>query len=122
VGRVVLEWRRFDSLRKARESFRKKPCIYLLTDRDENVLKVGQSGDLWRRYFGGTGYMVDAAMHGSGKIVFAAAAPADEAERRRIEASLIFRHKPPFCIQERSIPPRVNLEIEHRGEAPKTML
>ena len=75
---IALEWKRFASFRQAREAFRGTTCIYAVTDREERILKIGESGDLWTRYVGGTGYTVDAAMHGSGNLVFVAAAPLDE--------------------------------------------
>ena len=65
-----------------------------------------------------TSWMVDAALHGSGKVIFAAQAPADLATRRRIEAALIFRCQPEFCVQHRGAAPSLVPEIEHRGDVP----
>ena len=115
---AVLAWERFDTFRLARKRFRQVPCIYVLTDKDGSILRVGESDDLWQRYVGGTGWMVDAALHGSGKVIFAAQAPADLATRRRIEAALIFRCQPEFCVQHRGAAPSLVPEIEHRGDVP----
>jgi hypothetical protein len=84
-----LEWQRFPSFLKLREAFRGRPCIYLQTDPSELVLRVGETGDPWARYRGGTAWALEAAGHGSGNLYFAAPAPADERERRRLESSLI---------------------------------
>ena len=85
VAEVVLTWERFGTFREARKRFRRVPCIYVLTDKDGTILRIGESDDLWQRYVGGTGWMVDAALRGSRKVVFGAEAPADLAARRRIE-------------------------------------
>lgn len=102
---VVLTWERFDTFRLARTRFRRVPCIYVLGEKDGTILRVGESDDLWQRYVGGTGWMVDAALYGSGKVILAAEAPADLATRRRIEAALIFQCQPQFCVQHRSAAP-----------------
>jgi hypothetical protein len=51
---VVLTWERFGTFRAPRIRFRRVPCIYVLTDRDGKVMRVGESDDLWHRYNGGT--------------------------------------------------------------------
>ena len=122
MKRVSLEWKRFETFREARKIFRGIPCIYAMTDGDEaHVLKIGQSQDLWKRYLGGTGYTVDAVMHGTGNRVFVAAGPADKWERETIEAILIFKSQPPYCVQKKKFLPPDELEIQHHGDAPKTM-
>ncbi len=115
---VVLTWERFDTFRLARTRFRRVPCIYVLAGKDGTILRVGESDDLWQRYVGGTGWMVDAALYGSGKVIFAAEAPADLAARRRIEAALIFQCQPEFCVQHRGAAPSLVPEIEHQGDTP----
>lgn len=115
---MVLTWERFDTFRLARTRFRRVPCIYVLTDMDGTVLRVGESDDLWHRYNGGTGWMVDAALHGSGKVIFAAQDPADPPTRRRIEAALIFQCQPQFCVQHRGVAPSLAPQIEHQGDVP----
>jgi hypothetical protein len=71
---VILTWQRFDSFREAREKFRNRSCIYVLVAEDGELLYLGESGDLWNRYRGGTGSMVDAALEDSNKLVYAARA------------------------------------------------
>ena len=115
---VVLTWERFDTFRRARERFRAKPCIYVLTDASGTVLRVGESDDLWQRYFGGTGWMVEAALHGSGNVVFGAEAPADRSARRRVEAALIFRCQPAYCVQNKLVASALAPSIEHQGDIP----
>ena len=114
---VVLTWERFDTLRQARKRFRRLPCIYVLADKDGAILRIGESDDLWERYVGGTGWMVDAALHGSGKVIFAAEAPADLAARRRVEASLILRCQPKFCVHHK-MGTALASEIRHGGDVP----
>ena len=115
---VTLTWERFDTFRLARERFRRVPCIYILADKDGSIRRVGESDDLWQRYIGGTGWMVDAALHGSGKLIFVAEAPTDLAIRRRVEATLIFRCQPGFCVQHKAMAPALVPEIQHRGDVP----
>jgi len=115
---VVLTWERFDTFRKARERFRRKPCIYVLTDAGGTVLRVGESDDLWQRYFGGTGWMVDTALHGSENVVFGADASADRVARRRVDAALIFRCQPAYCVQNKLVASTLAPSIEHQGDVP----
>src|SRR5207249_3914354 len=114
---VVLLWRQFRTFREAREAF-KTPCIYALTGRDGRILKIGQSRNLWKRYSGGTGYTLDAALHGSGNLVFAAPAPSDRSERLAIEATLIFTCQPLYCVQSVSSLFAQPVPVEHHGQVP----
>lgn len=115
---IVLRWQRFCTLRKAREALRGRPCIYLQTDSREAILRVGESNDLWARYVGGTGYAVDAAMHGSGNLFFVASAPGDREARRKIEALLISRLQPTYNVQGAGLSLAPNLPLRHEGECP----
>src|SRR5215831_17393055 len=81
---IVLRWERFQTFRLVRQRFRRVPCIYVLADTEGHVLRVGESDDLWKRYNGGTGWMVDAALHGTEKLIFGAETPIDGVSRRRI--------------------------------------
>jgi gamma-glutamylcyclotransferase len=116
-----LEWRRFPGFLELREELRNRPCIYLQTDPEERVLRVGESDDLWNRYRGGTAYAVEAAMHGSGNLLFAALAPADQAEWRDLEATLIYDLQPRYNNQHIGAPPARRLEYLHEGEVPRTL-
>lgn len=118
---VTLTWERFESFLKARKTFRSSPCIYVQTDPTENVLRVGQSDDLWRRYFGGTAYAVEAALHGSGNLFFVSKAPADTQKREGIEAYLIYRLQPVYNRQHKRRPPEQDVALRHEGAIPRTL-
>jgi hypothetical protein len=95
MNTFVLVWERFDTFQAALKKFKRSACLYVLTDKDEHIFRIGESGDLRSRYRGGTGWMVEAALHGSGNKVFDAPAPADEATRRSVEAWPTFKCQPP---------------------------
>ena len=118
---IHLEWRRFPGFLELRGGFRNRPCIYLQTDPEERILRVGESDDLWNRYRGGTAYAVEAAMHRSGNLLFAAVAPADQAERRCLEATLIYDLQPGYNNQHIGTPPARRGEYLHEGEIPRTL-
>lgn len=86
MNTFVLVWEPFLTFRAALKKFKRLPCLYGLTDKEERILRIGESGDLRSRYRGRTGWMVEAALHESGNKIFPAPAPADEATRRSIEA------------------------------------
>ena len=120
---AVLTWEQFPSFRAARKRFRKVPCIYVLTESDGTVLRIGESHDLWRRYNGGTGWMVEAGLHGTDKLIFGAQAPSDRLARRGVEAALTLGCKPRYCVHnkrpKKSALPVRGVEIDHRGDVPK---
>lgn len=118
---IHLEWRRFPGFLELREELRNRPCIYLQTDPEERVLRVGESDDLWNRYRGGTAYAIEAAMHRSGNLLFAALAPADQAERRCLEATLIYDLQPRYNNQHIGAPPARRVESLHEGAVPRTL-
>ena len=71
---MTLEWQKFHKLTVARQHFAKTPCVYIQADQDGHPIRVGMaSKGLGVRYRGGTGYAIDAAMHGSNNLVFIAA-------------------------------------------------
>ncbi len=117
-----LKWCRFQSFLCLREEFRSRPCIYLQTDSHKHILRVGESQDLWQRYVGGTAYTVEAAMHGSGNLFFAAPAPVDQAKRRRLEATLIYELKPRYNNQYKDFPPIRPVAYIHEGGVPRTLI
>ncbi len=118
MAAVDLEWERFDTLRAARKKFRQKPSLYALVSEDGELLYVGESQDLWKRYNGGTGTAFDAALDGTGKLVFATTAPADRPMRLVVEAMLVYYHQPKFGIHNKRRAPRRSVEIEHHGDVP----
>lgn len=117
---VRLDWQRFTGFLALRDAFRGKPCFYLQTDPQERVLRVGESDDPWNRYRGGSAYALEAAIHGSGNLFFAAAAPTDTTERRALEATLIYDLQPRYNNQHRDFPPVRRVEYLHEGAIPRT--
>ena len=118
---IRLEWRRFPDFIVARIAMRRQPCIYLQTDAEEKILRVGQSDDLWNRYFGGTAYTVAAAMHNSGNLFFVAPVPTEPNDRKRVEATLIYELKPPYNKQGKNLPPTLRAQCLHAGEIPRCL-
>lgn len=132
MERIVLKWTRACSFVEAQKGLRTPfefqgrtrlfcaPCVYVLTDPTERiVLRIGQSGDLWEEYKGSK-YVIEAALHGSGNLVFVAEAPADERDRLLVERTLIARHQPKFN-EQRPLPDR-EVELQHEGEAPRAFV
>jgi hypothetical protein len=116
---VTLEWHMFDRLTAARSNFRSTPCVYIQTDAARYPLRVAKAAEgLEARYRGGTGYAIDAALHGSGNLVFVAAVPKDLCEA--IESELIWQGRrglPSNNNGKRRAPPR-RLPVVHAGVAP----
>ncbi len=70
---VKLDWHRFTKLTEARSRFATTACVYVQTDARGCPIGVGKASEgLEARYRGGTGYAIDATMHGSGNFVFVA--------------------------------------------------
>lgn len=122
MTKIVFVWEKFANFQDALKKFKGLPCIYMLTDKDGRILRIGESGNLRSRYRGGTGWMVEAALHGSGNVVLVAAAPIEETIRKSAEALLTFRYQPPYCQQNKLFAPLEALEIAHRGEVPRGMV
>jgi hypothetical protein len=89
------------------------------TDREENLLRIGECDNLWTRYRGGTAYALDAAGHGAGNLYFVADAPQDGKERRRLEASLIYALQPRYNNQHIKRPPLKPHEYCFAGDVPR---
>ncbi len=119
MAQIRLDWRRFESFLSLREAFRSRPCVYLQTDPDERILRVGESDDLWNRYLGGTAYALEAALHGSRNLFFACEAPSDATERKRLEATLIWVLQPLYNNHHKSLPPFPRADFVQGGQAPK---
>ncbi len=87
---ITLRWQRFALFTDARAAFSKVPCVYVQTNAEAEPLRIGKaSKGLEPRYRGGTGHALDAAMHGSGGLVFVATVPKELCEA--IESELIWR-------------------------------
>ena len=117
---VTLSWERFEKLTDARRSFPTQPCVYVQADREGRAVRVGRAtAGLSARYRGGTGYALDAAMHGSGNLVFVAAL-ADALMAIQVEATLIWEHRAslPYNNVGKLHPPPVLVAVRHAGDAP----
>ena len=117
-----LTWCRFPNFIKAREFFRGKGCVYLHADAAENILRVGECDDPWKRYKGGTAYALDAAGHNSGNLYFFAEVNEESETRKVIEANLIFALQPQYNNQHKKKAPRVLVHFSHGGDVPKALL
>ena len=117
--RVRLTWTRFESLTAARSVFGSVSCVYVQADHEGRAVRVGKaSAGLHSRYRGGTGWALDAAMHGSGNLVFVA--PVNLAVLDAVESTLIWVHRSSLRYNRvgRRIAPEPLVEIEHVGEIP----
>ena len=114
---LVLQWKKFRKLTEARKAFAKEPCIYVQTNAKGEILRVGSATEgLSVRYRGGTGYALDAAMHGTQNLVFAAAVPKEVC--RTVEAILIYEAKPSYNNQGKRTLPSTSIKLAHFGDAP----
>jgi len=117
---ITLLWHRFDKLTEARKQFMVSPCVYLLTDHKGTALRVGMAGKgLEPRYRGGTGYALDAAMHGSGNQVYVASLKA--ALVQTVESILIYSLQPPYNNQGKINSPESPILLNHNGEIPECL-
>jgi hypothetical protein len=117
---VSLIWSRFSKLTEARNAFRKESCVYIQTDGAGHIVRIGKAEKgLEARYRGGTGYAIDAAMHGSGNFVFVAAVPQPLCSA--VELALIWqlRSQLDYNNQGKLRPPTAQINIVHGGEMPE---
>jgi hypothetical protein len=117
---VTLTWERFARLTLARARYAERCCIYVQADREGRPVRVGKASlGLVARYRGGTGYALDAAMHGSGNCVFIAAVEPDVCAA--VEAVLIYEHRARLRynnVGKRVAPPE-RLDLVHEGDVPR---
>ena len=118
---IVLTWKCYTSMKEAGEAFRGKSCVYVIAAPSRKPLYIGETGGvdgLYGRYKGGTASSMDAALHGSGNLIFVAAI-ADEF-RRMVENALIYAEQPPYNKQGKIIPlsPLPVESILHAGHSP----
>ena len=118
-GSVRLTWQKFAKLTEARSQFAKIPSIYVQADSQGCPIRIGKASEgLEARYRGGTGYAIDAAMHGSGNLVFVAAVDKDLCEC--IEGELIWRGRRCLTYNNRGkiAPPFRRVPLSHSGTPP----
>jgi len=116
---IRLQWDRFEKFTEARDRFARTPCVYVQADRDGLAVRVGKASmGLVARYRGGTGYALDAAMHGSENRFYVAAIEADLCDA--VEATLIYEHRLQLehNNQGKRRAPKRALELVHEGNKP----
>jgi hypothetical protein len=118
-GSVGLEWHRFTKLTDARRRFAKTACIYVQTDPQGCPIRIGKASEgLGARYRGGTGYAIDAAMHGSGNLIFVASMAKEFCGW--VEEELIWQGR--RCLsynnQGKIVPPSRRMPLSHLGTPP----
>lgn len=116
---VTLDWQCFPSMTAARDAFRDSPCVYAQANDDGVVVRVGKaSKGLNARYRGGTAWAIDAAMDGSGNLVFVAGV--DAGDCAAVEATLTGQHREhlPHNDQGERRAPRELVRLQHAGERP----
>jgi hypothetical protein len=87
---VTLAWRRFTSFIEARNATGANACLYVQADRNGRPVRVGLARHgLHKRYWGGTGWALEAAMHDSGNLWFVALVDRDSCEAA--ESTLIWQ-------------------------------
>ncbi len=117
--RVTLHWRRYHRHTDARAEFGQSSCVYVQTDPQGRPVRIGKAGSgLVTRYRGGTGYSLDASMHDSGNLFFAAAV--DSEICYQVERELIWRGRAVLIYNNvgKRAAPKVRLDLMHKGESP----
>ena len=118
--RIRLQWQKFTKLTDGRSRFAKIPCVYVQTDAQGCPIRIGKASEgLEARYRGGTGYAIDAAMHGSGKLVFVAAVEKELCGP--VEDELIWqgRHCLAYNNFGKIVPPSRRVLLSHLGIPPQ---
>jgi hypothetical protein len=119
VASVRLRWQKFTRFIDARSRFARIPCIYVQADSQGHPIRIGKASEgLEVRYRGGTGYAIDAAMHGSGNIIFVAAV--EKQLCGYVENELIWQGR--RCLTYNNfgklVPPVRRVSVSHLGTPP----
>jgi|GEM_PF-1894058 excinuclease UvrABC nuclease subunit len=128
---LILNWRKFktwNDVCNAHGEF-EFPCVYVVADKKGKPLYIGKAsarqqsrggklraGGLRRRYWADWNTL-DAAMDGSGNLVFVA--EVKPAKAKDIEAQLISENHPKYNTIGTTTPPKRELKILHHGESPQ---
>lgn len=119
VAEIVLTWRPFTKFLDAWAAFDGIPCVYVQTDKQKRPIRVGKASmGLRKRYWGGTGYAMAAAMHDSGNFIFVAAVP--ETMCAEVEEELIWQlgETLQYNIQGKAKRLPSHVELKHEGDSP----
>jgi hypothetical protein len=118
---IALRWYRHDSFIAARNAIGPNACVYVQADSTGRPVRVGKASmGLNVRYRGGTGWALEAAMHGTGNLVYTAVVPAELCDA--IERTLIWTSKEslPYNNQGKLHAPSNLVPIRHSGEVPES--
>jgi hypothetical protein len=117
---VRLEWHKFQKLTEARSKFATTPCVYVQADPSGCPIRVGKASEgLAARYRGGTGYAIDAAMHGSNNLVFVASVQKELCGE--VEDELIWQGRRCLAYNNHGkiSPPFRRVALTHSGTPPE---
>jgi len=104
---------------KACKEFYTSECVYVIADPNGSPLYIGSSQALGdRRYRGGTASSFDAALHGSGNLIFVTKVPSGRCVV--IEKALIWAERPEYNKQGKIIPlsSLAAATFIHQGDVP----
>ena len=116
---MKLNWQRFNTLTSARRAFSLIPCIYVQTNFEARPIRIGKaSKGLTARYRGGTGYALDAAMHGSKNLVFVTEVPSSDCDS--VELQLIWENREILSYNNlgKRTAPKLAFDLVHSGDIP----
>lgn len=119
MASVKLKWQKFTKFIDARSHFAKIPCVYVQADSQGHPIRIGKATEgLEARYRGGTGYALEAAMHGSGNLIFVT--PVEKRLCGFVENELIWqgRHCLTYNNFGKLVPPVYRVSVSHLGIPP----
>ena len=94
-----------------------KSFVYAIINSERRALYVGKaSKGFQNRYRGGTHNAIDAALDSSGGRILLA--KVDKERLRTVERELIWELQPKWNVQDKNERPKVQMEIEHKGDFP----
>lgn len=120
--RVKLDWARFERFvddetgNGARDKMGSRQCVYIQTDSKRNILRIGSTRNgLKKRYRGGTGRTIEAALHGSRNLMFVAYVR-DGVDPEGVESVIISKEGKPLYNKSKPRPPSQELRLIHQGK------
>lgn len=114
---LALNWKKFKGFTEAVRAYRGKSCVYVMADSNSKILRVGRARDgLYIRYKEGYSSTIDAAMYGSGNLVFVSYVPKGLCED--VEKLLIYREQPQYNKRGKKTKPAKYIRLSHSANAP----